>query len=90
MNLALWWLSFVDPTTRAFLGVCIVPGLEMKDAIRSAWAAQCNPGGSVMGWVVPSEVVPFIEEKWRARLLTRDEALVCESEVNMKRGKKGS
>lgn len=47
-----WWLSFCDATKPAgtqFLGVAVVRGLGLGDAIAAAHEKGINPGGEVMG-----------------------------------------
>ena len=75
MPLPWWWLSFVDPELPEgdrFLGVCVVQGANVVDAVERAWALGCNPGGAVAGWVLPPLEEP--DPEWRERLLTRAEA----------------
>ena len=71
-----WWLSFCDerrPRGDRFLGVCIVQGDELADAIQEAWRLGCNPGGEVLGFpILRGEWQP--KKKWRGRLLTRAQA----------------
>jgi hypothetical protein len=46
-----FWLSFVDPTRPKgdrFLGVAIVRAFDATDAVSTAWALGCNPGGEVL------------------------------------------
>ena len=45
-----YWLSFCDsdrPEGQHFLGGCIVEAWNAEDAVREAWAQNCNPGGEV-------------------------------------------
>lgn len=47
-----WWLSFADgdrPAGDQFLGVCVVRGRDMREAVSRAWKLGCNPGGQVLG-----------------------------------------
>lgn len=73
-----WWLSFCDPDKprgSQFLGVVIVRGESMVEAVLTAHRLGINPGGSVMGaafkglgdWTVP--------EEFADRLLSREDAL---------------
>lgn len=51
-----FWLSFCDPHKPAgeqFLGVAIVEADSVRDAIQTAWAHGCNPGGEVQTVVLP-------------------------------------
>ena len=67
----MWWLSFADDT--GFLAACIVPGDSMIDAVRTAWASGCNPGGEAMGLEIEQAHVDKIDPKWIGRALTRKE-----------------
>lgn len=74
--MSLWWLSFCDakrPKGSQFLGACLTPGETMIDAVKSAHALACNPGGEVIGQKVPHELEPHVGMKWRGRVLTRQE-----------------
>lgn len=71
----LYWLSFVDtdhPDGDRFLGVAIVQGTGVEDAVATTWALGINPGGEVM------IVGPIAEGTYAAtdmdRLLTKAEA----------------
>lgn len=71
-----WWLSFADarrPIDEQFLGVAIVQGTNMVDAVRNAHRLRCNPGGEVQGLSIVVGRVP--SDPWRNRLLTKGEAL---------------
>lgn len=71
-----YWLSFADmtrPHGQRFLGACVVDADDMLTAVRQAWALGCNPGGEALGHPLPATVEPFIDARWRRRLLTRDE-----------------
>lgn len=79
-----WWLSFADPRTGRFLGVCIVaappPGETMDvtreslaHAIRRSHALGINPGGEVQAsWLGP-ESGTGLKPGWTDRLLTRED-----------------
>jgi hypothetical protein len=69
MSLDRWvWLSFVaEGPPRRFLGVALVRGLDVVDAVERAWALGINPGGEVLGQRVDPRGVP---EPWRERLLS--------------------
>lgn len=72
--MGLWWLSFVDPQApegARFLGVCIVEGDNIAQAMSTAWFMACNPGGDIMGYDVSDIPIPT---KYRRRLLTKEEA----------------
>jgi hypothetical protein len=72
-----WWLSFVDPELprgRRNLGVALVEGENILAAIPEAHRLGCNPGGEVLGFLVPEDVDVRIGPQWRNRLLTSSEA----------------
>ena len=64
-----WWLSFASE--KGFLGVVIMHGGGMAEAVQNAWSMNLNPGGEVQGVPIPEEHVP--EAKYRRRLLSRAE-----------------
>lgn len=69
-----WWFSFYDPTKAEgsqFLGVAIVEGAGLRDAIDRARTLGINPGGRVAS-VACTRFVPVA--KWRNRLLSFPEA----------------
>jgi hypothetical protein len=73
--LSLFWLSFCDPdkpSGQRFLGVAIVEGDDLRDAVQNAWELKINPGGEVMS----AEVTEEYYGQFRNRLLTKEEALV--------------
>lgn len=72
--MGLWWLSFCDPDKpqgSAFLGVCIIEGDTIAEAMAASWVMHCNPGGEIMGYDVSDVSIPT---KYRRRLLTKEEA----------------
>ncbi|MGI5216223.1 hypothetical protein [Nocardia sp. CA-290969] len=86
----LWWLSFVDPAKAppleeqvpggaSFLGVCIVPGENLTQAVSTSWFLGCNPGGELLGIPIRPEVA--IDPSWIGRLLSRDELEQLEREA---------
>jgi hypothetical protein len=84
LEVDLYWLSFADPEKppgSQFQGACLVPGVDMKTAIEAAWLFGCNPRGEVRGHVVPKEIAARVAEKWRLRLLTREETDVLSKEM---------
>ena len=63
-----WWLSFVDdrrPKGQKSLGISIVQGSTLEDAVRVAHRLGCNPGGEVAGKVLPAHLLPFMEHRNR-------------------------
>ena len=65
-----WWLSFADDD--GFLGVAVVTGFGLADAVSTAHRLGINPGGSVQIIELAPEYVP--PESYRNRLLTKEEA----------------
>lgn len=68
-----WWLSFVDPGKpegKRFLGVAIVRGGGMQEAIQNAWAIGINPGGEVQAVPIPDE---HAYDKYLNRLMAAEE-----------------
>ena len=60
-----WWLSFADasrPKGQTNLGVAIVRGRDLGDALARAWELGCNPGGEVAGMEVPLEALGLTED----------------------------
>jgi hypothetical protein len=66
VNEELWWLDF-QPRKGSF----ITEAPSMQDAVRKAWALDCNPGGTVAAYVYPGGVVG---SEFRNRLLSWNEA----------------
>lgn len=82
----LFWLSFCDPKAPAdhqFLGGCVVEGEAMVEAVGEAKRLGINPGGEVMGVRCEDLVASVIPEKWKNRLLTREEALAFDEELGL-------
>jgi hypothetical protein len=78
------WLSFCDPKRGKgyrFLGACIVPGNSVPLGARIANVLGCNPGGEVMGHLIPEDRIPLINAKWMNRLLNRAECAEMDREV---------
>lgn len=72
-----WWLWFVDtakPKAEQLLGVAIVEGATLRDAVRRAGELGINPGGKVAS-VACTRHVP--RTRWRNRLLTRQEVVAA-------------
>ncbi len=79
-----WWLSFCDasrPTGSQFLGAVLVDGADMIDAIRASHALGINPGGEVAGHAVDAERMRRVDDKWKNRLLTREECADMDREM---------
>lgn len=65
-----WWLSFADPDLpdgRQFLGVVIMNGDTVMEAITEAHVLGVNPGGECSFAQIPEEHVPPLQ--YRRRLL---------------------
>jgi hypothetical protein len=65
-----WYLSFADPGK--FNGAIIIQAHGMTDALTKINWLGINPGGQVQAIPFRPEVA-IPEEKWRNRLLTREE-----------------
>jgi hypothetical protein len=73
-----WWLSFADadrPESEQFLGACIVTGDSLSEALQRSYLLECNPGGEVRVIRIAADTAPYIEDKWRRRILTRVECI---------------
>lgn len=75
--MAWWWLSFADPDLpkgKQFLGVCVVDADDVADALKTAHAAGCNPGGEVQAFdVTEAAEDPAFKRLPKYRLLSREE-----------------
>jgi hypothetical protein len=73
-----FWLSFCDsdlPEGSQFLGVSLVgPCLNIAHAAMIAHGKGCNPGGEVIGHVVPSPYIDVVPDEYRFTLLTKQQA----------------
>ena len=85
-----WWLSFADghrPRGKQFLGVVMVSGETIGDAIQEAWRRNINPGGEVQGICLDEVEAPAA---WRNRLLTKKQTKEADHslaiEITKKRG----
>lgn len=68
-----WRLSFAKPG-RSCLGVAIVRGGSLEEAIEMAWKKRCNPGGEVLGSELTPRVVAVLRLNEYNRLLSPEEA----------------
>jgi hypothetical protein len=69
-----FWISFADPDKPEgdqFLGVVVVQGGGMQEAIQNAWSMGINPGGQVMAFELLDDEVP--DEQYRRRLMSKEE-----------------
>lgn len=74
----LWWLSFCDtnrPVGSQFLGVCIVLGFDLRDAIVRSHVAKCNPGGSIQSVELPDDMARRVPRKRMDTLLSKQETV---------------
>ncbi len=78
--LPLWWLSFCDaskPAGSQFLGLVLVRGVDMVQAVKVAHVLGINPGGQVKGIECDPQVMArlsFSLEDFANRILDRREA----------------
>lgn len=70
----LYWLSFASE--QEDLGVCIVRGINIIDALFNASLTGCNPGGKVFGIEVPEEEEYRFSDSTINKLLSKNE---CEN-----------
>jgi hypothetical protein len=71
-----FWLSFCDPKLpkgSQFLGACIVEGDDTPQAVENARKRGLNPGGEVVSVSADPATIAIMPEKWKNRLLTREE-----------------
>jgi hypothetical protein len=81
---SVWWLSFADgarPVGSQFLGVAIVPAADPIEAVKTAHALRCNPGGEVAFMQVAPDVAMRIDDHWIGRLLTREDVAELVTDV---------
>lgn len=70
----LHWMSFANDN--GFLGVAIVRGKTIAEALRTTHALGINPGGTVMAGAIPAEIEPAIPVSDVNRLLSEAESTV--------------
>lgn len=76
-----WWLCFCDtdkPENHQFLGVTVVEGTTLREAMELATSLGINPGGRVAS-VACTRFVPA--PRWRNRLLTREEVIAAGNDM---------
>lgn len=69
-----YWLSFVDPSLQKgeqFLGVAIVRGYHIIEAVASTHRQGINPGGEVRSMRIDSAEAHLVPCAWRNVLLNR-------------------
>lgn len=69
-----WWMSFASNETGENLGICIVNGDTLSEAIARTHRKGINPGGEVQAMPIPPIAEPFIAINDRLRLMPREEA----------------
>jgi len=72
-----WYLDFANE--HEWLGGCFVQARNIRGAIGRTWDLEINPGGSVQGEPLSVEDGPP-PERFRDRLLTKDELRECRDE----------
>lgn len=80
-----FWLSFCDPARppgMQFLGACIVDGESLLQAVQTAHARGCNPGGEVKGVQFVPHILQLVRAEWRNRLLSREECLAFDRDMD--------
>lgn len=78
MEQNLFWLSFVHhdrPKGNQFVGAAVMRADDMEQATRRAWAKGINPGGEVMGFMIPDQYRDRVPPDWieRPTLISRQE-----------------
>lgn len=79
-----YWLSFADPNKPAgtqFNGACIVQAPSELAAVAVASARGCNPHGEVVFLPIPDSLVSEIADKWKYRVLDRQECEAFDTEI---------
>ena len=70
----LWmWLSFVERPGHRHLGVAVVRGRDVQEAIQRAWDLGINRGGQVLGQPLDARVLSMVPDAWREQLLSTDD-----------------
>lgn len=64
------YVSFAD---KVFHGVVIIKAHGITDAVRLCHALNINPGGQVMCVPMPDEIIAQVPEKYRTRLLSKED-----------------
>ena len=82
----LWfWLSYVDTEQDQFNGGVIVQAHTGIEAVKVAQILGCSPGGQVLMMDIGRDLVtPEMDgvfERWRDRLLTREQAEQVDAEL---------
>lgn len=75
-----FWLSFASAA--GALGVVIIKGRNLEDAVDRSWKFRCNPGGEVVGVELESHHSARIPKEKRNRLLEPPEARALVATIN--------
>ncbi len=68
----LFWISFADDDRGGFLGVVITETHGVGTAAEKCWELGINPGGQMVAWEIPPEMLKVPLEFWD-RLLTKEQ-----------------
>jgi hypothetical protein len=84
-----WWLAFSEPEQQKVLGVVLVEGASLREALtRMIHILRIEPGGQLTAEEFAQGVAP--PEAYRDRVLTYGEAAACAEEMNSRyRGEEG-
>jgi hypothetical protein len=85
----MYWLSFCDgdlPKGQQFLGVAIVRGSNLEEAVSEAWRLGINPGGEVLSMEILVKNYSKIPIECIDKLLSLEEVKKYFSDFDLKRG----
>jgi hypothetical protein len=76
-----WWLlCFSEPEEQRVLGVVLVEGVNVREAVRRMCDLGIDPGGKLTSEEFPAGVAP--PEPYRNRQLSYAEAQECQEEIS--------
>lgn len=75
-----FWLSFADDD--GFRGAVIVHAEDFMTAVMECNLRGINPHGECQGMEVPPEAAAKIPDKWKNRILTREECAEFDKEMS--------
>lgn len=75
-----FWLSFADAS--GFRGAVIVHANDFVEALMRCNLLDINPHGECQGMPIPAEGAAMIPEKWKYRILTREECAKFDEEMS--------
>ena len=84
-----WWLSFCDgdkPEESQFLGVLIFHANDFIEAISESHMKGLNPGGECQGMKLFGKGLEAVDERWKYRLLSKQECEELDTEMQAKLG----